>query len=206
MDFNTKYDVEFTKKGIECRGQNYSGYMGITKLINYGETSFREKMIKQHGLEKATEILSESSSRGNKIHEELETKWNEMLSENILEYLGECKASELFLVGELFGLKCLGFTDALFYNEKTKKWILVDYKTKTRTYENQDYSKYFMQLVAYACLLHKQYGIAMKDIEVCVIVMFTDGSEPHIEKMTQAPQIKSVAYSIMKKAELVLAK
>lgn len=205
MLFNTKHDVQFTENGIECKGQNYSGYLGITKLINFGEQSFRDKMIAQYGLQKAEEILTKSSSRGNKIHENLETNWSTELPTEILEYLGECKVSELFLAGELFGLKCLGFADALFFNKETNKWIIVDYKTKTKPYSNLDCSKFFMQLVAYAGLIHKQFDIAMKDIELAVVLIYTDGSAPQLEKIVFGQTLKSAAYSVMKKAEMVLA-
>lgn len=205
MHFTTKHEVSFTENGIECKGKSYSGYTGITKLIHFGEQSFRDKMIAQYGLQKAEEILSKSSARGNKIHENLETNWSTELPPRILEYLGECKVSELFLAGELFGLKCLGFADALFYNEKTNKWIIVDYKTKNKPYARLDCSKFFMQLVAYAGLIHKQFNISMQDIELAVILIYTDGSEPQLERMVFGQALKNVAYSVCQKAEKILA-
>lgn len=179
IDLITKDECQFTNDGIEARGIIYKDHIGCTKLCRWGEPSLLETISARVGRKKAKEILNKSSQRGNRIHTKMETQWHSILNEDDLARLGAMAGVEVLLSGGINGINCLGFADAIFYNETTKIYTILDYKTKSSKHSWNTYGdmeKYWMQLASYAILFNDFYkqGTA---IEVATFVLFKDGSD-----------------------------
>lgn len=60
-----------------------------------------------------------------------------------------------------------GFIDALFYNEDTKKWLIVDFKTSGSGWKSEKTDKVkTSQLILYKEFLHRMFDIPIEDIEI----------------------------------------
>lgn len=203
MKFYTKRDIEFNK-GINLTKEdgsviNFPGYRGATKIISYGEESFRDSLIREHGVKKAEEIMKKSSNRGNDIHEKLETEYKTMLPSALLNQLGEQVDYEVFTWGNVFGVDAIGFVDSLFIKDDI--YTILDYKTKNHPYRGQSYTKYWMQMVIYMMLMTKQYGIDPKKVKLCTTLLYVDGSPVDFTFLDSLQQMRMYASAVRTKCQ-----
>ena len=180
--------------------------IGVTKLINYGGQSFMETMIATHGRAKAEEIVNKSRKRGNIQHAKLETQrgYEEIIPLEVQEKLGHQLGSEVFLYGEIFGVSTLGFADAIF-KQSNGTTLIVDYKTKSKPYYAQDLSIYWKQMVCYAMLLNKMYGLSLGSMKMATILIYQDGSPVQYIEQALDGYAKMLALDIQKKCKLYLS-
>lgn len=207
MQFYTKRDIEFNH-GINLTEHDgsirkFKGFKGATKIISHGEESFRDSLIRQHGLEKAEEIMAKSSNRGNNIHAKLETDYATMLPQELLSKLGRQVDYEVFTWGNVFGVDALGFLDSLF--EKDGIYTILDYKTKNHPYRGQSYTKYWMQMVIYMILLTKQYGIKAENIRLCTVLLYVDESPVDYKFLDSLQEMRMYASAVRTKCQAIRA-
>ena len=189
INFYTKEDTYYVQgKGIHLVDGDVdlgSTHIGVTRLCNYGEPSFIEKLTAKYGEEKAKEIAEKSSKRGDKIHKQLETNYEEMIPDDIINQLGCSVGSELFVWGTVLDVNLLGFIDALFYDGES--YHIVDYKTKSSAWSFSRYTtpdnlaKYYAQLLYYSMLLKQMYGIEVSTFNI--VLLFSNGDEPELLRL-----------------------
>lgn len=150
------------------------GYKGTTKLLNFGEPTFEEKLIAKMGPEKAAETLARVRARGNKAHSQLENDKTKLVNTKVLTELGTNLGDEVLVYGNILGANIIGFIDAV-YRLPSGQLCLVDWKTKKNRSSFKYYDEmgsvesYYRQLVTYAALFKALYGETISETRVIMI-------------------------------------
>lgn len=163
-------------------GQEYSNFVGVSKLCNYGERTLLEKLEKRYGEEKAKNICKNSVERGNNIHKKLEIN-----TIYVPEVKGFCFAREVFLFGNILGQNVTGTIDAI-YDRENLGFDILEYKTKSgrkswEKYKSQNLSKYYKQLYAYSVLAQQMYGIKINNLKL--VIIFSDETPNQVYTMSK---------------------
>jgi hypothetical protein len=187
MNLLTKKDYKWT---VDLKGYrfcqipdqeiNLMFYAGVTKILNKGEVTLKDKLVAELGATKGTKKLKEIYNRGTKAHAVLETDKTSCLPAELLTSLGEHLGDEVLVYSTIFNKNIIGFIDAVYRNPNGKL-TLVDYKTKSSRYNFIKYNKEksiqdcFNQLVAYSVLFKILYGQEIEEVKM--VTLFLDGKD-----------------------------
>lgn len=159
------------KTGVETK---LKGYRGVTKLLNFGEPTFEEKLVAKMGYNKAMETLARVRKRGTSIHSQLETDKRSLINKDVLTSLGANLGDEVLVYGNLLGADVIGFIDSV-YRLPSGRLCLVDWKSKKDRKSFKHYNpgeavhSYYNQLVTYAALFKSLYDEPIDEIKVVML-------------------------------------
>ena len=152
-------------------------YTGVSKIINYGEQTLKDKLVAQHGLATGTQMANKIYNIGTKAHSQIEDNKQLYLSSELQATLGDHLADEVLVYSDnLLGNRVIGFIDSV-YQAPDGSLTLIDYKTKAsrssfiKYNQSATINKAYLQLVAYSALFKLTYGTDIKAVKAIFIYL-----------------------------------
>ena len=210
-------DIEQLKRKNTEEGRRYitpSGvlYPSITTILSHKSKPFIDAWKKRVGEKEANKITRQATSRGTSIHKLVEYHLNnDLLKEQEGEETLNILNKEMYLnlkglLSKIDNIRCLeqnlysdhlrlaGQVDCIA--EYEGELAIIDFKTSAKPKPREWIDHYFVQCMAYGCMLYELTGISVKKL---VIIMACENGECVVyEEYNKAKYIKLLGEYINK--------
>jgi ATP-dependent exoDNAse (exonuclease V) beta subunit len=165
-------------------GEELLKFVSITSVTSHKNRQFFADWRKKVGEEKADKITKQATSRGTDMHTLVEFLLNNAelpKVQPLSEYLFKIALPELNKINNIYALesslysKYLGVAGTVdCIAEYNGELAIIDFKTSKKPKPKEWIEHYFVQAVAYACMLYELTGITVKKL---VILMACENGE-----------------------------